>query len=159
MKLRMSDNKDKKQESFERIFNSDSIDINKLSKRKKEKEVFEEIDSAVTYIKDKKSKKRDIYINRVKALRTKYEYDFNQWAPATSYYAFVTILLTILTFTIRARDDMQYASKRDSKIVLCCIFGLIILIGIYIIIGVIKTRKIKISIKYLTYLEKELEEN
>ena len=135
-------------ESFEKIFNNNSIDINSLSKNKSENEMFDEIDSAVTYIKSKELEKKDTYLNRVKAIRTKYEYDFKQWVPATSYYAFVTILLTILTFTISAKAVMQYANERDKNIVLYGILSLIIIIGVYIIIGVIKTSKIKTSLKY-----------
>lgn len=139
--------------SYDLIFNKGCVNVEGFKKYNNEYDNFEIIDNAVKYITNSDNLDKEKHLNRVKATKAEYDNKVKMWINNGS---FLTYILAVV-----ATGDLVY-KLTDSKIAEKIGFWIIAVVLLFIIWYVFlrlvrnfdKDNKI---LKYLAYLEKQLE--
>lgn len=171
--------------AFEDIFGSGSVDIKKIKEFKSEVEGFRKIDQAVFYIKAKGRDFRIKYLNIVKSIKFEHEKEFESLVSSGSPYAYMAVLISIVTLADALSGkvgdiitnskgnilgpmgevyDVARTLKRQNLrisgslgVLAIVLILLVITVALYFYLNLKNTRSEKEILKYLIYLEKQLE--
>ena len=170
-------------EAFEDIFGNGSVNIKKISEFDSDEQNFRKIDRAASYLKMKDREHRLKYRNMVEATRVYYEKELQGDASSASIFSYMAILISIVTLSdtlTQNGKEIKFEGgffKSTNKIYditgtilepsnsdKCFLIVLSILLLVLISLAAItfflslwRVRKSKQIIKYLTYIEKQLE--
>nr|WP_075573931.1 hypothetical protein [Ezakiella massiliensis] len=170
--------------SYNTIFTNECVNIDGIKGGKSDYDNFVNIDKAVEYIKECNYLDREKHLNRVRAIKIENENEFKKLISSNSPYAFVALLISFVTmFNTLVNSEIDTAFKipefisdiREEKITpemlekiendilkninyyyKIIISAVVIVVFILIYISKIICKKKKI-LKYLTYLEKQLD--
>lgn len=178
----------KGKEEYEKIFNNGTVNVKelysgKIFKRKREVEIYDNIDLAKTYIKSNYANSVKKHRNMVEATRVYYEKELESDAPSASIFSYMAILISIVTLSdtltengkeVKVEGGFFKSTKKVYDItgtiiepsnsdqclfivLLLTLVVLILLTAITFFSSLWSVRKDKQILKYLTYLEKQLE--
>lgn len=148
---------------FEKIFKNGSVKVRQIKKSREYKN-FKNIDLAVDYIKNSPDLNTKMYLNRVKVVRESNKIELDTLKPNISFLAIVTLVFSIFTSYIGniTKLTSNTTNLEDSDLALICVFTvvsafLIAITGIYTLFSIGRVIVVKKNLKYLSYLEKQLE--
>lgn len=138
--------------SYNTIFTNECVNIDGIKGGKSDYDNFVNIDKAVEYIKQSDNLDKENYLNRVKAVKKDYENDFKDSVSKGSPYAYIGLLLSFVNILDRMLSD-EFELTFNILIVFACIIVLVILF----FVNIKKKNNDQKAVKYLTYLEQQLE--
>ncbi len=170
-------------EAFEDIFGNGSVNIKKISEFESDEQNFRKIDRAASYLKMKDREHRLKYRNMVEATRVYYEKELESDAPSASIFSYMAILISIVTLSDTITENGKEVKveggffKSTDKVyditgtiiepnnsdqclfivLLLALIIMVLLVAITFFSSLWRVRKDKQILKYLTYLEKQLD--
>lgn len=171
--------------SYNLIFNKGCVNIDGFKKYKNEYDNFEIIDNAVKYIKNSDNLDKEKHLNRVKATKVECQINFNDSSSSTSLVLYLTTLISLINLfnsfngIIMAKEfslsglfinpfkfysyfsgSIKEPKDVDNFFITFLTFATIfmaIIVFRNFTINIKKSLEYKNVLKYLTYLEEQLE--
>lgn len=139
--------------SYNLIFNKGCVNVEGFKKYNNEYDNFEIIDNAVKYIKQSDNLDKEKHLNRVKATKTEYEKSIKILIESSSFFTYVVSIITAASFI---NDMVNFISKSGFGFPFLSLLILFIIGYLFYQVRCDFKKENKI-LKYLTYLEKQLE--
>lgn len=171
--------------SYNLIFNKGCVNVEGFKKYNNEYDNFEIIDNAVKYIKQSDNLDKEKHLNRVKATKAECQINFNDSSSSTSLTLYLTTLISLINLfnsfngIIMAKEfrlsglfinpfnfysyfsgSIKEPKDVDNSLISFLTFATILMAIIVFrnfTINIKKSSKYKNELKYLTYLEEQLE--